>query len=173
MPNGIITVRMGNYSLIRLLGEATGLELGGVAAVFLSAIAAAALWRGSRGRAADGRSGAGEEEDRREDLLIVGIGCVIPLVTGRLVWMHYLLLAIPLVIVLLGPRAGGWRPAPLTRPLAALGLLLIADYPFTFPLPDSPARVLLSGAGLLLLYALGVRELLLPPPPSPVPSPNP
>lgn len=142
----------GNFALARLLDDYAGFERGGLLTMVFLGLLAGALWL-RRGR----RSAFVPVQ---EDLLLAGLGGALSLLTAKLAWLHYFLLALPLSIALLAPSVGG-----ATRALAALGLLLIALEPFKdlFRLDGTePACAALVCAGTLLLFLLGLLELARP-----------
>ena len=67
-------------------------------------ICLAALWWGRR-RAARRMlpHGADEDRERLENTALVAIGCIVALLASSLVWIHYYLLVIPMVIFALRP----------------------------------------------------------------------
>lgn len=109
------TVGWGNFAGGWLLGDVLGVSLAPV--LYLACLAAVAwcVWVGRR----DGGA-AGEDLDLREDRILAGLGPVVPLLAGDLAWPHYLILAIPLILLLLAP---GSRPSWI--PWAACGALLL------------------------------------------------
>lgn len=105
-----------------------------------------------------------EEPLTRETILAAGLGCALMLMSARLVWLHYFVLLVPLVLLGLSPddaamdrRAGGWR-----RGVAAVALLLQTPMYFTLHLdailgkatPHALASVVLTAMGALLLRDL-------------------
>jgi hypothetical protein len=154
LPPEKIPLRFGNMGLPRLLFEATELDLSlPLAAATLIAVMAG-LWRGARPGLEDPPSAA------VEDLAAVGAGCLIYLLSSPMVWLHYLLLALPAALVLLRPPPGGgggsWRVA-----LAVLALLGLAVDPAThaFGLRSPEGQAVLTSLSLLLLFGLLCAEM--------------
>jgi hypothetical protein len=127
LPDAIITVEMGNLGLARLLGDWTGLDASLVLMPLLTAIAAVAIWLSRQDT-----ERAGDDADRAslQDRFGVALGCVVMLLSLRLVWMHYFVLAAPAVVLLLGPvRDDRWDTVALVSrrllPVVALVVLCI------------------------------------------------
>ncbi|MDQ3280505.1 MAG: glycosyltransferase 87 family protein [Acidobacteriota bacterium] len=74
--------------------------------VLLTLIAIAAIWRARR----------------RDDVLIAGLAMLIYLLTATVVWLHYMILALPVMLALLARRS--------TAIIAAIAMLLIALEPY-------------------------------------------
>jgi 4-amino-4-deoxy-L-arabinose transferase-like glycosyltransferase len=149
----------GNFALARLLGD-LGLPLAGpVLSVLLGGALLAALVLRRR---------AGVQPTGLEDLALAGLGGAISLLSARLAWMHYYLLALPLGIFLLRPGARPWL-----RRTGAAGLVLVAHKPTADLLRYDDAGAFaaaLVSAGVLLLSAMTLLELARPwPPGAPLP----
>jgi glycosyl transferase family 87 len=149
LPDSIIPVSLGNVAPAMLLKEHWGVEAGSLLAAGLALLTLVFLWRA--------RSTArSQEEDSAQAVLIAGLGAALVLLAARLVWLHYLWLAVPLMLV-------PFRAAkvPLShRLLAALGILLIgAAPPALAHLGDATLIATLSCAGLALVFGLGLATL--------------
>ncbi|HEX6084267.1 MAG TPA: hypothetical protein VF266_07065 [Thermoanaerobaculia bacterium] len=85
--------------------------------------------------------------------LLAGLGIMIYLLTANVVWLHYMVLALPLAIALLR-----WRP---TAVVAVAALLLIAEEPFekVARVAAAPVESWLITPALVALYACGVWKL--------------
>jgi hypothetical protein len=150
-PLAAMPVDVGNVSPLavadRWLGAMPGLLPGLVGSLAL----AAALWRGRRTPPE-----VTGPDDGVDDLRLVAAGCLLVLVSAPLVWQHYLVLALPAVIVLLRPGRNAGR-----RWLALAAFVAIAIDPYadllgiTDPARQAPVVV----AGLLLLFALVALEI--------------
>jgi hypothetical protein len=88
--------------------------------------------------------------------LLAGLGIIIYLLTANVVWLHYMVLAIPLAIALLNAGRTSTRPA-----LALLALLLLAEEPFELLTKQAafPVEVWLIAPALIALYICGVWKL--------------
>jgi hypothetical protein len=156
-------------------GNVLGLQLGGLArswlALALCALVLAFLWWGRRH--------AGAEEGLRERVecgQLLGLACVIQMLTSPLVWVHYFVLAVPLLVVAFRPWSEparrGLASLLVLRLLPVLGLLLLLEGPLGGWLASDPAlaanrawvvaALLLFGAGL---WQLRFENRRLPGPP--------
>jgi hypothetical protein len=108
-----------------------------VIALLLTLIAAIAIWRG--------RS--------RDDVLIVGVAILIYLLSATVVWLHYMVLVIPIAFALLR-----WRG---TAIVSLLALIAIAEEPFELltHVAVFPHDAKLIGPGLLALFVCAVWRL--------------
>lgn len=175
-----VSVQIGNFSLARVIREATsgpageGINLAPILLILVLVLAAVALlltrrrWPGALS-AADDRQVWFER-----DFLVTALGCTLSVVALKLVWLHYYILLIPLLLYVLRP--GGWiRPnaattgaCPVLLPMAGLVLALLAlaaifGRPLALLLelgPSSRVSLYVSGAWGLML--LGLAGLWLP-----------
>ncbi|HYC89950.1 MAG TPA: hypothetical protein VEO54_12115 [Thermoanaerobaculia bacterium] len=85
--------------------------------------------------------------------LLAGLGIMIYLLTANVVWLHYMVLVLPLAIALLR-----WR---VTAAVALLALAFIAEEPFEWltKQPAFPVEVWLLAPAMLALFACGVWKL--------------
>lgn len=114
-------------------------------AAILIAIACIAIWR-----------------SKTEDApLLAGLGVLIYLLSANVVWLHYMVLAIPIAIALL-------RHRPMAI-VAIAALLLIAEEPFEMLAgrPAAPVEAWLITPALVALYVCAVLALRPKPPPTP------
>jgi len=165
LPDNITTIEMGNYSLNRLLSDVTGLNPGSFLAVALLGITVFFIWSGRRGRIRGRPRNTDAGDGFLEDALLLGLGCLVYLISGRLVWMHYLVLAIPMALYLLRPRAAekpGTAPGILPYSLTTVTILLFGLTPFASGTLGAKGLALVLSAGLVVLYGLGIREVARP-----------
>ncbi|MBV8516294.1 MAG: DUF2029 domain-containing protein [Acidobacteria bacterium] len=106
-------------------------------AFVLFAIACAAIWRGRRA----------------DDPLVVGIGILIYLLSAPVVWLHYMVLVVPVAIALLR-----WR---VTGAIALLALAMIAEVPFErlTQVPAANVEAMLIAPALFALYVCAIVRL--------------
>lgn len=85
--------------------------------------------------------------------LLAGLGVLIYLLSANVVWLHYMVLAIPIAIALLRGRG--------TAVIAIAALLLIAEEPFEMVVgrAAAPVEAWLIGPALVALFAAGVVAL--------------
>src|SRR5436190_481163 len=128
-----------------------GTWLGYVIAALLIAIVCYGLVRAS-GAPSAGR-GAPEARTTRRDALLVGLAILIYLISAPVVWLHYMVLSLPLAIALLRCR---W-----TAIVSLLALAVIAEVPFEWitRTPVYPHDATLITPALLALFACGVWAL--------------
>ena len=115
--------------------------------------------------------------------LLAGLGITIYLLSANVVWLHYMVLALPLAIALLGERASVWTaaaPLPLSkaaaeprlgkrqlalpqsrRLIALIALLLLAEEPFekVMRVAAAPVEAWLITPALVALFICGVWKL--------------
>jgi hypothetical protein len=84
--------------------------------------------------------------------LLAGLGVTIYLLTANVVWLHYMVLALPLAIALLRTRA--------TALVAIAALLLLAEEPFELLTgrAAAPVEAWLIAPALLALFVVGVAQ---------------
>lgn len=87
----------GNYGLVQVLRETTGLRLSLPALL----VVLAAIISGIRGGGGPGRPPRGSVEEFQRSLVVAGAGCAVPLLTAGYVWLHYFVLALPLAFAAL------------------------------------------------------------------------
>ncbi len=151
-------VTQGNVSLARLLAD-LGLATGPFLILLLAAGLGYAAWKsGVRSARAAAGPGAAGAADELADLRLIGLGAVLPLIGAQLAWIHYLVAAVPLVLVLLRPRgAAAPRSAPLLA--AALATYVIATEGLRSAPAWHDARVAaawLIALALVTLFGLGL-----------------
>ncbi len=164
LPPEIVGVRIGNFSLARLVAGELGARLAPLLALAILSAAAAFLWLGTK-RAVASPAGTGGEETScatKEDVALAGTGCMAYLLSSPLVWVHYFVLAIPLALWLLRPRAGA--SSRITGGLAAavaIAVVLLANRPLEAIIGQGhPALVAATtNAGALLLLGAAMIEL--------------
>ena len=154
LPPEKIPLRFGNMGLPRLLFEATELELSIPLAAATLIAALACLRRGARPGPETPPSAA------VEDMAAVGAGCLVYLLSSPMVWLHYMLLALPAALLLLRPHPGGTR-ASQRFALTVLALIGLAVDPATqaFELQRLEHQAVITSLSLLLLFVLLCVEM--------------
>jgi hypothetical protein len=106
VPHNIITVELGNFSPAMLVLDKFNIDLVNYFTIIFIGIAVLLIW-------IDRRKGKDTEQhfERKflEDTVMVGIGCLIYLLSARLVWLHYYILIIPAAMFILRPENTGYR----------------------------------------------------------------
>ncbi len=161
IPDEIIRVSLGNYApLPILLGGMSG-TTSALSAGVLCVPVVYALWRA--------RERPDDFEPSQLAALVIGLGCVIALMSATLVWEHYFLLAFPLGLAVAGNAFAGkrmdvvaWLRFRILPAVAFLGLLATPAYGIS-GLPHETYFPLVQGSALVILYALGVWWLADPP----------
>ena len=113
----------GNYDALRSLELTMGVQGQVALAMVVCALTLGFLWWG---RKSDGQSREQAPEVSRERELIeyaqlIGMGCLVQMMVSPLVWLHYYVLAIPMLIVAFRP----WSRAPAH---GVLGIILHPPY---------------------------------------------
>jgi hypothetical protein len=164
-PPAKIPLRFGNVGLSRLADETMDPRLAPwLSSIFLG-LTLACVWTGrTRAQPPDGH------DARRamvEDTMALGAGCLVYLLSSPLVWIHYLLLALPAgLVLLLRDGSEGEGQGSVRRLLAAAAVVAIAVDPVAdlLQIRDVYAVAALTVAGLAVLFVLTLRELARPRP---------
>jgi uncharacterized membrane protein SirB2 len=155
---------LGNFSSFNLLFGAQNENLQIATALALVSLTLACLWWGRRGSATRDE----DPPDRRGEVIeygqLVALGCLVQTLASALVWQHYLVLAVPMLVVAFRPWTDltGRNPssALLHRvlPAAALALLMGSAVLRFF---DSTIEYWMfsSMAGITILFLLGLWQL--------------
>jgi hypothetical protein len=149
----------GNVAPLLPLVERYGPIVSAAAAALLIAVTIVAVARGGRG---------GAENYARRSQLVAGVGVLIYLMTAGLVWLHYILLALPSAVALLGRRHLGDSREPgdarqdaaiRITTLLALSASAIDPWAFVMRLSRSAVAPVAVTLGLATLFILSVAEL--------------
>ena len=147
MPGGMIPLEVGNIAPAVVLRQLTGLSLGSVLLIVVGAVTAFFALRWKPGREAD--------------VAAIALGCVAFQFGSPLVWVHHLLLSVPLAMFLLRP-AGAAETArhAVRRQLAgAVALALIAVEPWATAVPTMIQVGAFINVGLLIAYGASLHDL--------------
>lgn len=171
LPDDITTIPMGNFAPARLLDEWLGLDLSPLLPALVGSAGLVALWIDARRASgtrpkADGAPSVADAEGRvLGDTSAVAIGGLFTLLVSRLVWLHYYVLAVPMILLLLRPFPPGQRmrrvDLVVRRALPALALIGIAITPIKQLIPslgDRTAAVIVC-ASTLMLFMAGLASL--------------
>ena len=140
----------GNYSLARLLHDSAGVSIGSLLAALLLAAIAVALFLERKRRGATPSA-----PDPARDLLLLGSGAALSLLSSELSWQHYFVALVPLAMAVLRPSAPA-RPGLALAALLGLALVSLQNVGrlFDFHAPSTAAAVVSGGTLLLLAIAL-------------------
>ena len=156
LPPAKIPLRYGNIGLARLIAETADLDPAPWLALLFTALALWFVWAGR----AKGSEDPPPQDAAAQDTAALAAGCLVYLLSAPMVWLHYLLLGLPAALFLLRGGEGAGRPG-VRRLLAASALLAIAVDPPAdlFRIHDLSHQAVMTSAGLLLLFALTLREI--------------
>ncbi len=159
IPPEIITPQMGNYSPLLFLAGAAFAGASPALALGLCLPAGIGLWV-RRDEAA-----ATDEVEIQRTATLIGIGCVAFLLSANLVWEHYFILTIPLLLTCLRPgiqrvpeNARQWI---IERVLPGFAIVALMATP-TQSLSSLPHEIyfpIVQGLGTLILYGLALHQL--------------
>ncbi|MFN8177062.1 MAG: glycosyltransferase 87 family protein [bacterium] len=173
VPESTTTVAMGNFAPARILGDRLGASVAPVLPVLVGSLALATLWIGGRRAAPTSRStakSAARDEDAAviDDMTAVAVGTLVMLLASPLVWLHYYVLAVPMLLVLLRPFSAahgvGVADLVIRRVAPALALVGIAVTPLRDVSPSlgTVTVAIVVCASTLLLFGAGLASIMLP-----------
>jgi hypothetical protein len=121
MDSWNIPIYMGNQSLSRLILEWNGKDVSMILLIGLLIITIVVAWFGRS------RSSAKTDADFHRESLAVGMGCVIMLLASNLAWLHYYILAAPLLLYLFRQGKGGKLHSPVTifRKIVVMAVIVL------------------------------------------------
>jgi hypothetical protein len=149
----------GNYSLARWLHDTAGLSVGVPLALALLAASITGLVVSRRRRApAEEQAEIPREADPARDLVLLGTGAAISLLSSELAWQHYFVVLVPLAMALLRPVEGNGSGRTVPSWIAAAALVGLAMVSlqnvgrlFEFRSPSTAAAVVAGGRWLLFV----------------------
>lgn len=156
IPPENIPLRIGNFAPARWVWERFGVELSLPLLLGGLLVNGAVLWISRR-----------SHDPLHRDVAWVGLGCLLFLTSSHLVWQHYLLLTLPLLLYLLRPQAAESRRQRRWVRVRWLGAgacwLLIAIDPLTdlLEIRELAEQALLVHVGLLVAWVLALADLCL------------
>ena len=159
----------GNYSVMRQLTG--GLSPTGQLLLTLLLISAALtlFWWGRRRQSSLSTNPDFQSTDRQslEDTLLIAMGCIIALMASSLVWIHYYLLTIPLMLFLLRPwqeqeqEQGSFIRVLMQRilPVVAMVLLMDSAILWLFEMEGHEFRSIAAPIYLIMMFVAGMWQI--------------
>jgi hypothetical protein len=159
LPDDIIRVESGNFAPYLLLHQRFGTPLATLATMVALPISLGFIWLGRQDAAVDEHGS--RDREAFEDSLMIGLGCILYLLCGRLVWIHYLTLASPLALFIMRPADALPNRSVLFRIAAIIATTLLGLIP---PVRDQLPRqqhllAACTSYGVVLLFLLALAEL--------------
>jgi len=165
-----IPLSHGNYALARLVAGIFGFRPSLVLPpLFIGSVVIVLLRAGFAGNGLQ-IPGSPKQADRKPslklDVLLIGLGGTVSLLSAQLAWLHYYLLTMPLALYLLRPgESEGTKLSTgrrVLRWLALLAVLMIALEPFKaiFNLTAAGGKAALVSGGAILLFTLALLDCL-------------
>jgi len=148
MPAEMVPVTLGNFAFSRIVRDLSGgFDVSLIAMAVLGAIAVVMARRSAPGP--------------HGDFLAAGLGCVVFQFGSPIVWLHHLLLSLPLLAYLLRPASAAELPRNVRRRqiAAAAAFLILAVEPWEAMLPTAMQVAATVNVGLLILYGAGLFDL--------------
>jgi hypothetical protein len=163
----------GNYAAVtKVVGGISPINQFGLALI-LCAVCLIAFWWGRRGSPASGLGPDDEHKVVIENTVFIAMGCIVAMLASSIVWLHYYLLIVPMLIVLFRPWAEPGRikiiPMLMSRVLPALVLASLLDSALQGMIGINPktywATVTMSSTTVLFVIGLwqftyGIRDQL-------------
>lgn len=156
----------GNYAIITQIAGDMSPTGQLAAALGLCALSLAFLWFGRRRVSGNVSPETGDDRVFIENTLLIAMGCIIMLLTSALVWLHYYLLTIPMVVAALRP----WHqsapmkfiPILVLRVLPVMALVLLMDTALRAFIggDDRAYRTIATTTAALALFVAGSWQLV-------------
>lgn len=169
IPPDIITPQMGNYALLPFVAGESASRYSSALALALCLPAGFVIWKRRDAPFAVAKEQSPEQATARRVRVVAlfGIGCIAFLLSATLVWEHYFILSVPLLLATLCPGIANAPESPgqwlLERILPGLALVGLMATP-TLSVAQLPHEIyfpIVQGSGALILYGLGLRLLAL------------
>jgi hypothetical protein len=169
IPDDIMTVSMGNFAPVKLILDWTGISIPVYATILIAVLVQIFVMVIKRPeKEIFGREGKGMRQRERaffEDALVVASGCLTYLLCAQLVWLHYFLLTIPMILIVFRPfdqsRSLTTFEVFLRRILPAAAVTSLAVNPVgnLFMISNIRYIALIVVVSTLSLFGLGLWEL--------------
>lgn len=159
MDSRKIPVSMGNESLSRLILEWNGSDVSMILLICVLIVTIVLAWLGRS------RSSGKTDVCFHRDSLAVGMGCVIMLLVSKLAWLHYYMLATPLLLYLFRHEKGSELHSPMTRLRKIMVIVVIVLYslrPILYiigPVSNAVHVAVIISTGTAMLLVVGWMDL--------------
>ena len=135
--------------------------------LFVISAALTLFWLGRRRQSSLSTNPEIQSADRQslEDTLLIAMGCIIALMASSLVWIHYYLLTIPLMLVLLRPwdeqEQGSFIRVLMQRilPVVAIVVLMDSAIPRLLEMEGREFRAIAAPIYLMIMFVAGMWQL--------------
>ena len=157
--------RGGNYAIITQVISDTGPLIQLLAAIFLCLLCLGIFWWGRRGVSVAEDDKTVADREFIENATLIAMACLIPLLSATVVWLHYYLFTLPMIIIALRP----WRePGPMkvipililrVLPTVALVILLETALRDIIGGEGRSYRVFATTTSTIILLLVGLWQL--------------
>ena len=167
LPDDIIAVDSGNYAFARLISDWSGVNISFFLTILFAGLITLLTWKNRRSTNEIRREREGNQGQKRalhEDMLMVASGGLIYLLSAPLVWIHYIILVIPITLFVFRPRDSS-QPVSSSeiftqRIIPIVAIIGLSMEPVRFFDISTPVFVAISAcASILLLFGLALLEL--------------
>jgi len=151
----------GNFGLMEVLREECGRSFALPLTIVFAGVVAAAAWIS---RLPEGSDAGNDSQMRDEATLVValmGAGCAIWFESAWLVWLHYLVMLMPMLLVVLRPMDSAPRGLRLAmRGIGVATVLVLNQSVFRLvPHPTNPRWAILANFAIVALLAITLIEI--------------
>lgn len=165
LPDSIITLAMGNFALMRLLTDRLGSSISPTLPVLLFVSTSIVIWL-SRSKGLSEREKVENKPCCLIEIQIVGLGCLLYLISAHLAWLHYYLLTVPMILITMRASFSqiftSWAGRFTHHGFmftAVIMLIAVRWIIVFFGTQQTALVVFLLCAGTLSLFCLGLNDL--------------
>lgn len=130
IKENVITVNGGNYSLSMIIFDNFRVDISRYLAAVLIGVTALFIWIGRGNVSSDKGVNLNKGID---EILFTGIGCLIYLLSSRLVWLHYYIFIIPALLYILRPFSNASFERSRSSIFIGRGMALLAALLYAVP----------------------------------------
>jgi hypothetical protein len=142
MPQSMVPLEVGNFALAGVTQGLFGINVSALVLVVAAGAAVVVTYKAA-------------PAPQHADQLAIGLGCVMALLGSPLMWIHYLVLTIPLLAYLLRPTGN----APRRQVAAAVALAILAIEPWARFVPATIQVAALVNVGLVVAVIASLFDL--------------